>query len=327
MKKIILSVIIVCSSIGAIAQTNLKLNLHHYWNNDVFNYGDIYEDAQGRKITISRVQYYLSSFEIEHDGTQSTAINDSYILASGNITNYSIGTANLTNLENVKFNVGIDAATNHLDPTLQASSHPLSEQSPSMHWGWTAGYRFLVIEGKVDSNDDGVPNKGFQFHVTSNDSYLRVISALTTSGDIVINDLEINLDVNIAGWLVDIDLTTAGYNHGDFPVNVSVMDNTNDHSVFTTNIGLGFENTKELKNNIFFDYELTYAPTIFYKFPNENTVALKIYDLQGRVILEVAELVNEGNFFINKELADGTYIAVFTTKKGSKESEKFIVRN
>ena len=51
------------------------------------------------------------------------------------------------------FALGLESTVNHADPTL--AEYPLNV--PDMHWSWNpaAGYKFLLIEGKVDGNNDG----------------------------------------------------------------------------------------------------------------------------------------------------------------------------
>jgi hypothetical protein len=326
MKKTITLLTALITLVGANAQTNVNLKLNHYWNGDVFNYGQTYTDHDGRAVSITRVQYYLSDFDLTHDGAQTTNLQGTYVLASGNITDYSLGTSTLTNLEAIDFDLGVDAATNHLDPANYNNSHPLALQNPQMHWGWTAGYRFLVIEGKVDSDDDGTPNKSFQFHVVADDSYLTPVTAITTSGTTNGTDLDINVDVNIADWVYNVNLITAGFNHGVYPVNGTLMANTNTYSVFSANIGLSLANSPKLKHNIYFDCTQAYAPTIYYKIPSAKSIKLTIIDINGKVVLVENGLAKAGNYFINTELESGTYVASFETETGAIISEKFIVQ-
>jgi hypothetical protein len=326
MKKTITLLTALITLVGANAQTNVNLKLNHYWNNDVFNYGQTYTDHEGRAVSVTRVQYYLSDFDLTHDGGQSTNLPSTYVLASGNITDYSLGTATLTNLESIDFDLGVDDATNHLDPAAYTSPDPLAIQNPSMHWGWTAGYRFLVIEGKVDSNDDGTPDKTFQFHVVADDNYLTPVTAINTSGTINGTDLDINVDVNIADWVYNVNLITAGLNHGVYAVNGTVMANTNTYTVFNANIGLSLANSPKLKHNIYFDCTKAYAPTIYYKIPSAKSINLTIVDINGKVVLVENGLAKAGNYFINTELESGTYVASFETETGATISEKFIVQ-
>lgn len=325
MRKGLLLFAIGLLSFGANSQTDVTLKLHHYWNGNVFNYNQNYVDHNGVTITITRVQYYLTGFNLTHDGGQTTSLGDTVLLASGNITDYPLCTANFTNLEGIDFDLGVDASRNHLDPNLYDASHPLALQTPSMHWGWTAGYNFLVINGQADTDNDQVPDAAFEFHVTADDNYLRNVLPITTSGTVNGSALDIEIDVNVADWLIALDLGTAGYNHGVYPNNETIMDNTNDYTVFTDDIGLSVSESEKKMSNVYFDYTLPYAPTIYYKFPTAESVNLTITDISGKTIIREQNLAKADNYFIQKELASGTYIAVFESNGVSLSSEKFVV--
>ena len=93
---------------------------------------------------------------------------------------------------------------------------------------------------------------------------------------------------------------------------------------FSDDIGLGIEDKPDM-SNVFFDYSMPYAPTIFYKFPTAESVDLTITDINGRVILTAVNLPKAANYFIEKELATGTYLAIFRTNNEAVRTEKFVV--
>lgn len=324
MKKILLFAAAIMT-MGLNAQYAVSLNLHHNFDGAAFNYGDQYVDDFGHTIEITRVQYYLSSLKVNHDAGQETLLNSVYVLASGNITNYPLTTMNIQNVEGISFNLGVDQSRNHLDPSTYPSSHPLSLQTPSMHWGWASGYNFLVIEGMADSDNDGTVDKPFQFHAVGNDDYLTNVGLIETTGTMVDMNISVDVEVNIADWLTGMDLSTAGLNHGVFPLVEEMMANTNILKVFDAGT-TGINDIEGLENSTFFDYSLPYAPTIYYKFPQAQSLSLSIIDMTGRVVLSEDDLSKEGNFFINKELEYGTYIAKFIMDNNEVLAKKFIVR-
>ena len=325
MDKIILMLITISVKTIVFAQTDVNIKLNHHFDGSTFNYGDQYTDDFGNLIEISRVQYYLTGFNLMHDGGISTPLGDSVILASANISDYSLCDMNISNMEAIDFDLGIDQARNHLDPASYPTNHPLNYQNPNMHWGWTAGYKFLVIEGMADSDGDQVPDAIFQFHVTGSDAYLINVAQMSCS-DVADNDtLDIIIDVNIADWISGIDLSSAGFLHGVYPDNGTVMKNTNDHLVFTTSSSTASTIEKSVSGNISVDYSLPYAPTIFYKFPTASHVDLTITDINGRVVISETSLPKAANYFIEKELAAGTYIAAFASNGETIKTERFIV--
>jgi hypothetical protein len=323
MKKSILSLLI-CASITSIAQTDVNLNLIHEFNGVPFAYGQYYLDAVGNNIEFNRVQYYLSDIALESSVSQQVPVVDEVQLISGNISNYPLGSVSVTNVTGINFNVGVPNALNHADITLQPTGHPLSYQSPSMHWGWTSGYRFLVIEGKVDDNGDGTPNKLFQFHVVG-DQFLTAVDVTSAA---VMNgaDLDINLTVNVADWLKNMNMINAGINHGSQAINGQVMNNTNPETVFEGNVATGIITESKSVNQLIVDYEYSYAPTLFYSIGGATNASILITDLNGRIISNETQLPAAGNYFINKELSKGLYVVRLIGDNDHIETTKMFIK-
>ncbi len=300
---------------------SVELNLHHQFDGSDFAYGTNYFLDDGTAVKFDRVQYYLCGFNLTHDGGQSTVVNDSYILASANVTNYTIGNATVSTIEGISFDLGVDYNANHLGTGSWPGNHPLSAQSPSMDWGWPAGYFFFVIDGFVDNNGDGIPNEAFQLRGLG-DALLRNVSfsGLTMSGNIV------DMYVNIADWVKNLILENVGFDHSGSANNVQVADNTNAETVFTmqSNASASLEEITE-ENKVYANYTLEYAPTLFYDLITSRKVDLTIIDMNGRVVLESTDLDPEGNFFIKKELPSGSYVATFSNEE-VEASCNFIVR-
>lgn len=323
MKTLTLGIALAGCLFSANSQTNINLNLHHKFDGSDFQYGTTYM-LDGRAVSLSRVQYYLSGFEITHDGGQTTPMPDAYVLASGNITTYTLGPENFTTLEGMSFDLGVDSARNHMGTSFWSQSHPLGPKSPSMDWNWPDGYFFWTISGKVDDNNDGTPNKSFELHGIG-DQLLRNVngfSGLSITGVSV----EMDLFVNVADWLRNLNLVTVGFSHDGGANNMQVGDNTNDETVFTLDNPLGIEVVATDENKIFADYSVPYAPTIYYDLITQNTVSIKVYNMSGQVVLEADEMNPDGNYFIRKELADGAYLITFSNSELN-ESFRFVVKN
>lgn len=304
------------------AQT-VDLNLNHEYNGSPFSYGTNYLTDGGTALNFERVQYYVCGFQLTHDGGQTTNVADSYILASGNQTAYTIGTANVTTIEGIDFNFGVDPLANADGTGSYPAQHPLGPKTPPMDWGWPAGYFFFVIDGHIDDTGDGVPNKAFQLRGLGNALRRDVsFSGLSITGG------TIDMYVNVADWVKNLDLPTVGYDHSGSANNVQVSDNTNDETVFTlsSNMTASVEEIQEVPNSVYANYDLEYAPTLFYHFNTTEKVDVKVFDMSGRVVLEDNGLDAEGNYFIRKELKTGSYIAVFSNNE-LEEKCSFVVRN
>lgn len=323
MKKIFTTLLIAGAVTGGNAQTDIDLVLNHQFDGAPFQYGTTY-DLNGTAVSLSRVQYYLCGFELTHDGAQTTAMPDTYVLASGNISNYSLGSENITSLEGISFDLGVDATRNGMGTQSWPAGHPLGTQSPSMDWSWPGGYFFWVLDGEVDSDMDGTPDQAFSLRGLGNTLLADVdpFTGLSLSG----STITVGMDVNIADWLRNIDLTTVFSQHDGGANNQLISSNTNDETVFTLNTSL---NTGELtlgQSNIYADYSMAYAPTIYYDLATLNKVDITVVDMTGAVVLEASQQNPEGNYFIRKELADGTYLINFSNGEIS-EQFRFVVKN
>lgn len=321
--KALLGAFMIAAAGTSMAQTDINLNLEHKFNADDFMYGTTYTLPGGPAVSLSRVQYYLSGFEVTHDGGQTLALPDSYILASGNITNYLLSNENVTTLEGINFDLGVDSLRNHMGVSNWPTQHPLGSKSPTMDWGWPAGYFFWTIDGMVDGNGDGTPNVPFEMHGFG-DNLLRDVNAFTgmsVSG----SSIDVTIYVNVADWLLNNDLATMGSEHSGGPKNVTVGDNTNDETVFTLDEPVGVTSISGDGSHIYADYTVAYAPTIYYDLETLDQVDITVYDMTGKIVLQDLAQNHEGNYFIRKELETGTYIVTFKNS-GLDESLKFVVQ-
>ena len=127
--------------------SEVELQIHPNWAGKAFNFSTVYSGGDC-EYKITRLQYYVSEIKIKYDGGKSYLIKDLYFLVSAEKdTVLSLGILPVSNIEGIEFSIGVDQAANHLDPSTYPSSHPLALKNPSMHWGWTSGYRFIALEG------------------------------------------------------------------------------------------------------------------------------------------------------------------------------------
>lgn len=131
-------------------------HLHVYFQNKMGSmdlmYGHTHELADGRKYNFSAVQYYVSNLRLKKDDGSDYNVEGIYEISIGdNLLELDLEDIPAGHYHGIKFNVGIDSVTNHGDPSVYAAGHPLASQNPSMHWSWNSGYRFLLLEGEVDT--------------------------------------------------------------------------------------------------------------------------------------------------------------------------------
>jgi len=304
------------SSFISSAQKDVNLTLNHTFQGQPFQYGVNY-DFNGEIVSFSRVKYYLSGLELIHDGGQTLILPDTYVLASANISNYPLGMHILNTVEGFSFDLGVDSVRNGMGTSNWPSGHPLSAQTPSMDWSWPDGYFFWTIDGRRDSDNDGDPDQHFQLHGMGNHLLTPVdpFSGLNVTGATI----NLELYVEISDWLREMNLQYVGIAHDGLHDNMKVSENTNYYNVFTLNSELGLDEEALPVNNIYTDYTVPYAPTIYYNLETTERIRATVYNASGQIVFEVTEMEPEGNFFIRKELPDGHYFCKFENSQISKQ--------
>jgi len=123
-----------------------------------------YTTAAGDTIQFAKLKYLLSNFTLEKtDGTLLPLPNIyAYLSLTDGRDSVVIKNVPKGSYKSFRFQLGLDSAINHSDPTQWGLDHPLSPSLNEMHWGWAGGYIFNVIEGYYTNN---TVNAGFSFHI------------------------------------------------------------------------------------------------------------------------------------------------------------------
>lgn len=264
MKKILQLISIVLVSVSLNAQTDIYFKMDHFLGTSPFAFNTAATNNLGNSFKVSRLQYYIAEIKIIHDGGQVTDVPNKWILVNASTqVNELLGNFNITTVEGVKFGIGVQQSYNHLDPSSYAMSHPLAPKSPSMHWGWSAGYRFVAMEGKSGSS----LNQTYEFHALGDANYHTF--TIQTAGTMNGSDITIGINADYEGALHNIDLS-GGNNiiHGETGKAADLLVNFS-YNVFTSSDGnssIGLE-------------ESDIEPT-FQFFPNPSTSKVKISGLQ-----------------------------------------------
>ena len=191
-----------------IAQTDVYLKLNQKLDGNAFGYSNITSNNFENAHSFTRLQYYISQVTLTYNGGQDTLLADTYFLIDADQPfEEMLGSFNFSSLESISFGIGVDASKNHADPSTYATGHALGFHSPSMHWGWSAGYRFAVLEGNTDLG------QGWQLHALGDKNY--GFATIMTSGQVVNNNLVIALDANYEAVLDDIVVNTTLNYHGE----------------------------------------------------------------------------------------------------------------
>ncbi len=195
-------------------QGQIRLHIHNMVGTSAFAYNTTYQDGAGNDYQFTLAKMYMSnpvfmdmSMNVLHSPSAYAYID------AGSTHNVDFGTTTTGHYHMMNFKVGIDSATNHMDPAQYASGHPLAFAVPSNHWSWSNGYRFISLEGIVDTDGDGSMETNFVFHIGS-DALLTTHNNLMIHADVdMYTDEEIHLEIDWGKFFTGVDLSTDNSTH------------------------------------------------------------------------------------------------------------------
>lgn len=281
------------------AQTNVTLNIHHKLGDDAFAMETSVTNNAGSTFDYTRLEYYIAEISLIHDGGQETMIEDRYMLVDATEeTSEFLGDLAITNIEAIRFHIGVNEDNNHTDPTTYHSSHPLSPQLPSMHWGWTSGYRFGAFEG----NSGTSLNQIWQIHALEDENYFMTEVALDLA--IIDNELTIDLDADYIRVVENIDLDSGPITHGGYGEAKVSLRNFQDY-VFSPS-SLINSNEEAFAINAFKVYPnpgTTKAANIFIATDTDEVYQLQVTNAQGQLVRQMTQVRSNNEIDLGLETA------------------------
>ncbi len=301
-------------ALSSFAQTDVVLDFPpKVAGNDLVT-NSIVQNLNGVEFSVDYFNYYISNLHIIHDGGLNLNLSDTVFIVTMADHTLELGALNLTNIESVTFSVGVPQTVNHADISQYLENDPLSWQDPSMHWGWSSGYKFLLVDGYGDANNDGTPETLFQIHSLGDANFKNVSMAviptvLPTHTTIVIN-------CNLDQWLFGVNPGTVGVNHGTTGVNASVMNNVNGKPVFTMPGNAGIESPTTVAGSIAYAVN---SESITFNWKDVPNVAMyKLIDISGKEIAagkasgytgtQTSSVSTAGSYFFYLLSTDGSII-------------------
>jgi len=322
MRKILFFVVAASLSFSAFSQSNVYLKINHLLGSTPFVFNATTSNNFGDIFNVDRLEYYISSIAIHHDGGTITNIPNTWILANASSQVYELlGNYNIITIEKITFSIGVETPTNHNDPSLYAMSHALAPKSPSMHWGWTAGYRFIAMEGLEGTSSTNQP---YELHGLGDTNYFS--QTILTEGMTDANGLVIELNADYEQAVKDINIASGVISHGEVNEAKKIVENFRDH-VFnpvnsTVSIGdLNNENVfKIYPNPTSSNREISYE----YNGEFKNGI-VEITDLRGRII-QTKQAKTYKNVLIS-HLDVGVYLVSFKSDSGKTVMTKKLIIN
>ncbi len=294
------------------AQNPLRLNFSFLNNGESLLLNHTVTDLSGTSYKATDIAFYISDLQIKHDGGQVLDFGDSVFYVNIRASIFELGMQDVDHVESLAFNVGIPANINHSDISAYPEDHPMYFQTPPMHWGWSAGYTFFLIDGMADSNGDNVPDVGFELHCLGDENlqFVETVNTATIQSD---GTREIFQQVNIDQWLRNIDLKTLSAQHGNTGINADAMDNVQNYPVFTAPLNASVNEITDFTGAVRFD-NTGNKLNITWEAMN-HIGKLELYNAEGKLIASVPQSAVQGTHSF-AELASGAYLLRILSENG-----------
>lgn len=307
MKYVAIFVLFVLPYLG-LAQKNVYLAINHKVGSEPLEYNQTFFNDLEHAYQLTRVDYYISSIKIIHDGGQTLTLPDSLhllIKGSGNSVNY-LGNFDVQTIENIVFSVGVHPSLNNADPALQPAGSPLAFQSPTMHWGWASGYFFVCLEGLCGVN--ATLSLPIQLHALWNDNYFEQsheVEAIENEG----GELFIHLDADYNEALRGVNIDACPIFHGANEADLTVLHNFRDY-VFSAGDGNLLQNNSNQVQHHFSVFPNPVGDHLnveTHDFLSVGNTKILLYDVLGRLLNE--QVVTQSRIQIDmKDFQAGVYI-------------------
>ncbi len=191
------------------AAPTVALHVHHKVGTQAFSHTMTYTHTSGRQYKFTTARFYVSGIELET--ATGHAHGEEYAQFDAPVSDYELGEFEAGTYTGINFNIGVDSAANHADPSASGTNPVLSSSSSTFdHWSWNSGYIFVKIEGVADTSAlmTGIVDGPFEIHI-GGDSFLRAISLAKTFEVPITGNYELGIDIDWAKALDGVDLRNA----------------------------------------------------------------------------------------------------------------------
>jgi hypothetical protein len=313
----LLFILVMCTA-SFQAQTNVVLQMQQMLGDRPFAYNLTSQAEMGYPYYVTRLQYYVSEITLIHDGGQRTIVPEYFLLIDpAKDSVFVLGDFPVTDLEQIEFWIGVDSAHNHLDPATYPANHPLALHNPSMHWGWSGGYRFMAFEGYAGHTPAYMPNN-FQIHTIADENYQKVslsVDELTNSDTIRI---PIRADYNML--LRRIDVSPGLEFHSSYGPAKQISLNT--RYVFSSVLTSNRYQPKPERELFISPNPATDFFTLTIPWSGNGPLTFRLTDMLGNTIFEKIVFAPAQIINLTPSIVPGIYLAtlsdrqqLFTTKK------------
>ncbi len=196
----------------------VKVNVRPVWNGVPFNKTNVYLSAGDERILLQQVKFYLSRITLVADAG-ARELSDAELLDITNGAVSRVFTTDTGMVDSLRFGLGLPPDLNATDITTVPPNDPLGNNG-GMYWTWASMYRFLIFDGRFDTDPSasGTPPFPFSIHTGRDTCYRHTTLPLQLS--ISASDTaRIDLDVDLARFFTDgnviLKMSDGSQSHGE----------------------------------------------------------------------------------------------------------------
>jgi hypothetical protein len=318
MKKVLpLIFLFILGGFQSNAQSEVFLIVNHFLGDQVFESNTACTVDAGYQMKVNRLEYYLSDFVITHDGGVETSLDGVHLLVDAeDPETMSLGEWDIVNVEGITYSVGVHPDYNHLDPASYDWNDPLAPQSPSMQWGWAAGYRFVAFEGKSGPN----LTTTFEVHALGDSNFMSQtidMSAASMSGI-----LNLYVDADYIQLVNDLDVSTGLIEHSESGAAVDLLMNMN-ALVFSAGAPVGINDAAASSFSVYPNP----ANTNFQIQPKGDwsNFQLNVFNSNGQLVHAQGQC-NGLQVLDGSAYGSGLYFIQLTNENGQTQSSRLVIQ-
>lgn len=207
-------------------KSDLKLQVKAHFNGLPVNPGQVFLNVSSYRVNVIELKLYLSEiYAVKNDG-QVVSLSD---VALFNVTTGSdeiiFKDVDIASYQSLGFGIGVPPEMNSpdnpdFDESVFSSDHPLSVTN-NMFWSWASGYRFVIFDGKYDTDGTGSGPllNGYSFHTGKDASYREVVFSDASFSVDAQTDNAVTVSFNMAEFFYSesdtIDIAVDNQTHGE----------------------------------------------------------------------------------------------------------------
>lgn len=205
-------------SVEPVVDREVRVTFQPTWNGTDFEKSIVHLNASGQRVLIQQVKFFVSGFTLISD-SGSAKVSEVELLDLTDGPQERTMRVPYGSYGSLRFGLGLPYALNHQDITQVQPPSPL-DYGQGMYWEWTTMYRFMIFDGRFDTNPDGTGTPPFQFSLHTGQDECYREREIPLAVDILVDDTaSITLNVDIARFFTDgtevLDLSQGSQSHGE----------------------------------------------------------------------------------------------------------------